>query len=54
MTRYARCGGKIWELIFPEKLVIVRHTETRMCSGKGSPKYWVSIVKPGQILYEMS
>ncbi|KAF8376863.1 hypothetical protein HHK36_031459 (chloroplast) [Tetracentron sinense] len=53
MTRYARRGGKIWVRIFPDKPVTVRPTETRMGSGKGSPEYWVSVVKPGRILYEM-
>ncbi|KAK8943937.1 hypothetical protein KSP40_PGU004891 [Platanthera guangdongensis] len=46
MTRYARRGGKIWVRIFPDKPVTVRPTETRMCSGKGSPEYWISVVKP--------
>lgn len=54
MTRFARRGGKIWVRIFPDKPVTVRPTETRMGSGKGSPEYWVSVVKPGRILYEMS
>nr|UZC36998.1 ribosomal protein L16 [Pteridophyllum racemosum] len=53
MTRYARRGGKIWVRIFPDKPVTIRATETRMGSGKGSPEYWVSVVKPGRILYEM-
>nr|YP_009427851.1 ribosomal protein L16 [Circaeaster agrestis]ASV47727.1 ribosomal protein L16 [Circaeaster agrestis]QKI32437.1 50S ribosomal protein L16 [Circaeaster agrestis]QKI32607.1 50S ribosomal protein L16 [Circaeaster agrestis]QKI32777.1 50S ribosomal protein L16 [Circaeaster agrestis]QKI32862.1 50S ribosomal protein L16 [Circaeaster agrestis] len=53
MTRYARRGGKIWIRIFPDKPVTVRPTETRMGSGKGSPEFWVSVVKPGRILYEM-
>nr|YP_011020789.1 ribosomal protein L16 [Commelina caroliniana]WQH82832.1 ribosomal protein L16 [Commelina caroliniana] len=53
MTRYARRGGKIWVRIFPDKPVTVRPAETRMGSGKGSPEYWVSIVKPGRILYEI-
>ena len=53
MTRYARRGGKIWLRIFPDKPVTVRPAETRMGSGKGSPEYWVSVVKPGRILYEM-
>ncbi|RZC64925.1 hypothetical protein C5167_008615, partial [Papaver somniferum] len=53
MTRYARRGGKIWVRIFPDKPVTLRPTETRMGSGKGSPEYWVSVVKPGRILYEM-
>nr|QBK82283.1 ribosomal protein L16 [Cyrtosia septentrionalis] len=54
ITRSARRGGKIWVRIFPDKPVTVRPTETRMGSGKGSPEYWVSVVKPGRILYEMS
>ncbi|KAF2910439.1 hypothetical protein DAI22_11g100000 [Oryza sativa Japonica Group] len=53
MTRYARHGGKIWVRIFPDKLVTIRPTETRMGSGKGSPEYWVAVVKKGRILYEM-
>nr|UVH70411.1 ribosomal protein L16 [Corydalis bungeana]WDA93892.1 ribosomal protein L16 [Corydalis bungeana] len=53
MTRYARRGGKVWVRIFPDKPVTIRPTETRMGSGKGSPEYWVSVVKPGRILYEM-
>nr|UDZ60886.1 50S ribosomal protein L16 [Sagittaria guayanensis] len=53
MTRYARRGGKIWVRIFPDKPVTLRAAETRMGSGKGSPEYWVSVVKPGRILYEM-
>nr|YP_009584503.1 ribosomal protein L16 [Balsamocarpon brevifolium]QBL56581.1 ribosomal protein L16 [Balsamocarpon brevifolium] len=53
LSRNARCGGKIWVRIFPEKPVTVRPTETRMGSGKGSPEYWVAVVKPGRILYEM-
>lgn len=53
MTRNARRGGKIWVRIFPDKPVIVRPAETRMGSGKGSLEYWVVVVKPGRILYEM-
>nr|AEX94542.1 ribosomal protein L16 [Trichopetalum plumosum] len=53
MTRYARRGGKLWVRIFPDKPVTARSTETRMGSGKGDTKYWVSVVKPGRILYEM-
>lgn len=53
MTRYARRGGKIWIRIFPDKPVTMRPAETRMGSGKGSPEYWVAVVKPGRILYEM-
>ena len=53
MTRNVRRAGKIWVRIFPDKPVTVRPAETRMGSGKGSPEYWVAIVKPGRILYEM-
>nr|APP89425.1 ribosomal protein L16 [Nitella hyalina] len=53
MTRYARRGGKIWIRIFPDKPITMRPAETRMGSGKGSPEYWVAVVKPGRILYEM-
>ena len=53
MTRTARRGGKIWVRIFPDKPVTVRPAETRRGSGKGSPEYWVAVVKPGRILYEM-
>nr|YP_009559547.1 ribosomal protein L16 [Diphasiastrum digitatum]AZU95344.1 ribosomal protein L16 [Diphasiastrum digitatum] len=54
ITRYARRGGKIWIRIFPDKPITMRPAETRMGSGKGSPEYWVSVVKPGRILYEIS
>ncbi|KAG4170934.1 hypothetical protein ERO13_A12G178655v2 [Gossypium hirsutum] len=54
MTRNVRRGGKIWVRIFQDKPVMVRPTKTHMGSGKGSPEYWVAIVKPGRILYEMS
>nr|YP_008994431.1 ribosomal protein L16 [Viviania marifolia]AGV02859.1 ribosomal protein L16 [Viviania marifolia] len=53
MTRNARRGGKIWVRIFPDKPVTARPAETRMGSGKGSPAYWVAVVKRGRILYEM-
>ena len=53
MTRNVRHGGKIWVCIFPDKPVTIRPTKTRMGSSKGSPEYWVAIVKPGRILYEM-
>nr|YP_010284433.1 50S ribosomal protein L16 [Caryocar glabrum]UKQ56176.1 50S ribosomal protein L16 [Caryocar glabrum] len=53
MTRNARHGGKIWIPIFPDKPVTLRPAETRMGSGKGAPEYWVAVVKPGRILYEM-
>lgn len=53
MTRNVRRGGKIWVRIFPDKPITARPAETRMGSGKGSPEYWVAVVKPGRILYEM-
>nr|YP_010759935.1 ribosomal protein L16 [Cuscuta chinensis]AZL92808.1 ribosomal protein L16 [Cuscuta chinensis]WCF05491.1 ribosomal protein L16 [Cuscuta chinensis]WEY29826.1 ribosomal protein L16 [Cuscuta chinensis] len=53
MTRNARRGGKLWVRIFPDKPVTIRPAETRMGSGKGSPEFWVAVVKPGRILYEM-
>ncbi|KAK7325963.1 hypothetical protein VNO80_33598 [Phaseolus coccineus] len=53
MSRNVRRGGQIWVRIFPDKPITVRPTETRMGSGKGSPEYWVAVVKPGKILYEM-
>jgi large subunit ribosomal protein L16 len=54
MTRYIRRGGKIWIRIFPDKPVTMRPAETRMGSGKGSPEFWVAVVKPGRILYEIA
>jgi large subunit ribosomal protein L16 len=54
ITRYARRGGKLWIRIFPDKPITIRPAETRMGSGKGSPEYWVAVVKPGKILYEIS
>ena len=54
ITRYARRGGKIWVRIFPDKPVTLRPTETRMGSGKGSPEYWVAVVKPGRVMFEIS
>nr|YP_010958452.1 ribosomal protein L16 [Vandenboschia auriculata]ALO81780.1 ribosomal protein L16 [Vandenboschia auriculata] len=54
ITRYARRGGKLWIRIFPDKPISMRPAETRMGSGKGSTEFWVSIVKPGRILYEIS
>ena len=54
MTRYVRRGGKLWFKIFPDKPITMRPAETRMGSGKGAPAYWVAVVKPGRILYEMS
>nr|QBE88728.1 ribosomal protein L16 [Hypertelis spergulacea] len=53
ITRNARRGGKIWVRIFPDKPVTMRSAETRMGSGKGKPEYWVAVVKPGRILYEI-
>ncbi|EGS31210.1 MAG: 50S ribosomal protein L16 [Peptoniphilus sp. oral taxon 375] len=54
MTRYIRRGGNIWIKIFPDKPVTEKPAETRMGSGKGAPSYWVSVVKPGRVLFEMS
>ena len=54
MTRYTKRGGKVWIKIFPDKPVTEKPAETRMGSGKGSPEYWVAVVKPGRILFEMS
>lgn len=53
MTRYIKRGGKIWIRVFPDKPVTFRPAETRMGSGKGSPEFWVAVVKPGKIVYEM-
>ncbi|MCJ2542802.1 50S ribosomal protein L16 [Thermostichus vulcanus] len=53
MTRYVRRGGQIWIRIFPDKPVTQRAAETRMGSGKGNPEFWVCVVKPGRILFEM-
>ncbi len=54
MTRYTRRGGKVWIKIFPDKPVTQKPAETRMGSGKGSPEYWVAVVKPGRVLFEMA
>jgi large subunit ribosomal protein L16 len=54
MTRYIRRGGKIWIRIFPDKPVTMRPAETRMGSGKGAPEFWVAVVKPGRILFEIA
>lgn len=54
MTRYIKRGGKVWIKIFPHKPVTAKPAETRMGSGKGSPEYWVAVVKPGRIMFEMS
>ena len=54
MTRYIKRGGKVWIKIFPDKPVTEKPAETRMGSGKGSPEYWVAVVKPGRILFELA
>jgi len=54
MTRYTKRGGKVWIKIFPDKPVTQKPAETRMGSGKGSPEYWVAVVKPGRILFELA
>lgn len=53
MTRYIKRGGKIWIRIFPDKPVTKKPAETRMGKGKGAPEYWVAVVKPGRILFEI-
>ncbi len=53
MTRYIKRGGKVWIKIFPDKPVTAKPAETRMGSGKGSPEYWVAVVKPGRIMFEI-
>ncbi len=53
MNRYIRRGGKIWIRIFPDKPVTMRPAETRMGSGKGNPEFWVAVVKPGRVLFEI-
>ena len=53
MTRYVKRGGKVWIKIFPDKPITEKPAETRMGSGKGSPEYWVAVVKPGRIMFEM-
>jgi len=54
MTRYTKRGGNVWIKIFPDKPVTKKPAETRMGSGKGSPEFWVAVVKPGRVLFEMS
>ena len=54
MTRYIKRGGKVWIKIFPDKPITEKPAETRMGSGKGSPEYWVAVVKPGRIMFEMN
>ncbi|MBR2571548.1 MAG: 50S ribosomal protein L16 [Clostridia bacterium] len=53
MTRYTKRGGQVWIKIFPDKPVTAKPAETRMGSGKGAPEYWVAVVKPGRVLFEM-
>ena len=53
MTRYTKRGGKVWIKIFPDKPITEKPAETRMGSGKGSPEYWVAVVKPGLVMFEM-
>ena len=53
MTRYTKRGGQVWIKIFPDKPVTAKPAETRMGSGKGAPEYWVSVVKPGRVLFEI-
>ena len=53
MTRYIRRGGNIWIKVFPDKPVTEKPAETRMGSGKGAPEYWVAVVKPGRVLFEL-
>ena len=54
LTRYIKRGGKVWIKIFPDKPVTEKPAETRMGSGKGSPEYWVAVVKPGRVLFEIA
>ncbi len=53
LTRYTKRGGQVWIKIFPDKPVTAKPAETRMGSGKGSPEYWVAVVKPGRVLFEV-
>ena len=54
MTRHIKRGGKVWIKIFPDKPITEKPAETRMGSGKGSPEYWVAVVKPGKVLFEIA
>ena len=54
MTRYTKRGGQVWIKIFPDKPVTEKPAETRMGSGKGNPEYWVAVVKPGRVLFEIA
>ena len=53
MTRYIKRGGQVWIKIFPDKPITAKPAETRMGSGKGSPEYWVEVVKPGRVMFEL-
>ena len=53
MTRYIKRGGQVWIKIFPDKPITEKPAETRMGSGKGSPEYWVAVVKPGRVMFEI-
>ena len=53
MTRYIKRGGQVWIKVFPDKPITEKPAETRMGSGKGSPEYWVAVVKPGKVMFEM-
>ena len=54
MTRYTKRGGQVWIKIFPDKTVTMRAADSRMGSGKGSPEYWVAVVKPGRVMFEIA
>nr|YP_010478778.1 ribosomal protein L16 [Neustupella aerophytica]UVI61083.1 ribosomal protein L16 [Neustupella aerophytica] len=54
ITRYTKRGGKLWIMVFPDKPITARAEESRMGSGKGAPQYWVSVVKPGKVLFELA
>lgn len=54
MTRYIKRGGQVWIKVFPDKPVTKKPAETRMGSGKGSPEYWVAVVKPGRVMFEIA
>ena len=54
MTRYTKCGGQVWIKIFPDKSVTMRAADSRMGSGKGTPEYWVAVVKPQRVMFEIA
>ncbi len=54
MTRYIKRGGKVWIKVFPDKPITQKPAETRMGKGKGSPEYWVAVVKPGRVMFELA